>query len=111
MDWIKSLGGLPETVAILVVFAFCVVWIIKSILKRVVDPLARAHHETAETIKRAIDTNTRAVEQTVDHNERIITNHLSGQAQRDEIMLAEMRAVSTSIENINNRRRATDDNG
>ena len=119
MDWVKSLGGLPETIATLVVFAFCVVWIIKAILKRVVDPLALSHREsaeitarsnqeTAETIKRAIDTNTKAVEKAVDHNERIVTNHLSGQAARDVIMLAEMRGVVTSIEQANNRRRADD---
>jgi len=109
MDWIDSLGGLPETVATLVVFAFCVVWIIKCILKRVVDPMARSNHETAETIKKAIDTNTKAVEKSVEHNERIITNHLSGQAARDDLFLTEMRAVSSAMHEANNRRRIVDD--
>ena len=69
MDWVDSLGGLPETVATLVVFAFCVVWIIKAILKRVVDPLAKSNEATAQTLKQAIDTNTEAVKKSVDHNE------------------------------------------
>ena len=108
MDWIKSLGGLPETVATLVVFALCVVWVIRAILKRVVDPLAKSNHETAETIKLAIDTNTKAVEKSLDHNEKIISNHLSGQAARDAIMLDEMRGVVTSIDKMNSRRREGD---
>ena len=108
MGWIDSLGGLPETVATLVVFVVCLILVIRSILKRVVDPLAKSNHETAEAIKQAIDTNTKAVEKAVDHNEKIITNHLSGQAARDEIILGEMRGVVTSIDTMNNRRRAGD---
>lgn len=108
MDWVDSLGGLPVPIAILVVFTVCVIWIIKAIMKRVVDPLAQAHHDTAETIKKAIDTNTDAVKKSVDHNDKIITNHLSGQAKRDEVMIAEMRGVVSVIETMNNRRRADD---
>ena len=108
MDWVNSLGGLPETVATLVVFAFCIVWIIKSILKRVVDPLAQSHRDTADVIRKAIDTNTDAVKKSVDHNETIITNHLSGQAQRDRVFLDEMRSVSSALEASNQRRRAED---
>lgn len=108
MDWVNSLGGLPETVATLVVFAFCVVWIIRAILKRVVDPLAKSNQQTADTLKDAIDTNTEAVKKSVEHNEKIITNHLSGQEARDSLFLAEMREVTETLKDSNNRRRAAD---
>ena len=108
MGWIDSLGGLPETVAVLVVFTICIVWIIKCIIKRVVDPLAKSHQETAQTIKDAIETSAKAVEKSVDHNEKIINNHLSGQASRDEFILSEMKSVADSISRMNNRRREDD---
>ena len=108
MGWIDSLGGLPETIATLVVFALCLIWIIRSIMKRVVDPLARSNKETAETLKNAIDTNTKAVEKSVDHNEKIITDHLSSQEARDRIILDEMREVANAITASNQRRREGD---
>jgi len=106
MGWIDSLGGLPETVATLVVFAFCVVWIIKAILKRVVDPLAKSNHDTAETIKLAIDMNTKAVEKSIDHNETIITNHLSHEQEMHALLVNEMKEVTNTLRESNNRRRA-----
>ena len=108
MDWINSLGGLPETVAVLVVFAFCIVWVIKAILKRVVDPLAKSSAETAETIKAAIDTNARAVEKSVEHNERIITNHLSHEGELHALLVDEMRTVSSALKDSVTRRRSSD---
>jgi len=108
MDWIDSLGGLPETVATLVVFAFCIVWIIKSILKRVVDPLAKSHEASAETLRRAIDTNTEAVKKSVDHNETIITNHLSHEQEMHSLLIGEMKAVSSALQESNSRRRSGD---
>jgi len=108
MGWIDSLGGLPETVATLVVFAFCVVWIIKSILKRVVDPLAKSHEASAETLRRAIDTNSDAVKKSVDHNETIIKNHLSREQEMHSLLVGEMKAVSTALLDANSRRRSGD---
>jgi hypothetical protein len=109
MGWIDSLGGLPETIAVLVIFTLCVIWIIKAIMKRVVDPMAKSNADTAATIKQAIDTNTEAVKKSMDHNEKIIGNHLSGQAARDELFLSEMRSVADAVEKSNSRRRAGDD--
>lgn len=108
MDWIDSLGSLPKDIAMLVVFAVCLILVIKAIMKRVVDPLARSNKETAETLKNAIDTNTKAVEKSVDHNEKIITNHLSSQEARDRIILDEMREVANAITASNQRRREGD---
>jgi len=108
MDWVDSLGGLPETVATLVVFAFCIVWIIKAILKRVVDPLAKSNEASAETLKRAIDTNTEAVKKSVDHNETIITNHLSHEQEMHRLLVGEMKAVSSALLDANSRRRSGD---
>ena len=108
MDWIDSLGGLPETVAVLVVFALCIVWVIRAILKRVVDPLAKSNAETAETIKSAIDTNTKAVEKSLDHNETIIKNHLSHEHEMHTLLVGEMKAVSSALLEANSRRRSDD---
>ena len=108
MGWIDSLGGLPVPVAVLVVFSLCIVWVIKAILKRVVDPLAKSNADTAETIKSAIDTNTKAVEKSLEHNETIITNHLSHEQEMHKMLVDEMKAVSSAINESNSRRRAGD---
>ena len=108
MDWVDSLGGLPETVATLVVFAFCIVWIIKAILKRVVDPLAKSNEATAQTLKQAIDTNTEAVKKSVDHNETIITNHLSHEQEMHKLLVDEMKTVSSVLQESITRRRSGD---
>ena len=108
MGWIDSLGGLPETVAVLVVFALCIVWVIRAILKRVVDPLAKSNADTAETIKSAIDTNTKAVEKSLEHNETIITNHLSHEQEMHALLVSEMRSVSSALQESNSRRRSGD---
>ena len=108
MGWIDSLGGLPVPVAVLVVFSLCIVWVIRAILKRVVDPLAKSNADTAETIKSAIDTNTKAVEKSLEHNETIITNHLSHEQEMHKMLVDEMKAVSSAINESNSRRRAGD---
>jgi len=102
MDWISSLQGLPIPIAILVVFALCLVWVIKSILKRVVDPLANSNKETAKIIKDGLDANTEAVKKATEHNEKIINNHVSHTEAIFHEVITEMRAM-------NNRRRADDD--
>ncbi len=109
--WIDSLRGLPLPVAILVVFTACLAVIFRAVFKRVVDPLATSQKETAETIKKSLDKNTEAVKKSVEHNETIVTNHLVGQAKRDEAMLGEMKEVVTALEQMNDRRRAIDDRG
>jgi len=105
MGWIDSLKGLPLPVAILVVFAVCLILVLRSIFRRVVDPLAESHRETAETIKKALDTNTDAVKKSVDHNEAIIKNHLSKTGERDAAILAEMKGAVAAIDEMNHRRR------
>jgi len=106
--WIDSLKGLPLPIGILVVFTVCMIGILRSVFRRVVDPLTKSHNETAETLRKGLDANTEAVKESVKHSETIITNHLSGQAQRDELMLAEMRGVATAVERMNYRHRSTD---
>jgi len=122
MNWVESLQGLPVPISILVVFTFCLFLILRSVFKRVVDPMAQSNKETAETIRKGLDANTEAVKenadavrQSVEHNETIITNHLSGQAKRDEaqmrreaVMLEEMKNVVVAISQSNERRRVDD---
>ena len=105
MGWIDSLKGLPLPVAILVVFAVCLILVLRCIFRRVVDPLAESHRETAETIKKALDTNTNAVKLSVEHNETIIKNHLSKTGERDAAILAEMKGAVAAIDEMNHRRR------
>lgn len=118
-EWVKNLGGLPEAVALLVVAAIMIItivgYVLRAVFKRVVDPMAESHRATAETLKSAIDTNTEAVKKSVDHNETIITNHLSGQEardrrkeERDEVLIEEMRGVASAIQDSNQRRRVGD---
>ena len=105
MEWIDSLQGLPVPVAILVVFAVCLIFVLRAIFRRVVDPLVASHRETAGTIKEALDTNTDAVKESVKHNETIIENHLSRTGKRDAEILAEMKGAVAAIDQMNHRRR------
>ena len=108
MNWVASLQGLPLPIAILVVFTACIWFVFRAVFKRVVDPLAQSNKETAETIRKGLDANTEAVKESVEHNERIINNHLSGQEKRDAIVLDEMKELVTAIKSSNNRRRSDD---
>jgi len=111
MEWLKVLGDLSPT-ALLV----AAIWIIAHFI---IAPMLRSHKDTierlsktqevaAETMKEGIDANTEAVKESVKHTETIITNHLSGQAGRDQAMIAEMHAMTTVIDDMNHRRRETD---
>lgn len=119
MRWIDSLKGLPLPVGILVIFTVCLAAMLRSIFKRVVDPLTKSHEQTAEVLKESIerhtesltkslDENTEAVRQATKHNEEIIGNHLSKAAKRDAALIREMREVVTSIEIMNSRHRSGD---
>jgi len=107
--WIDSLKGLPLPVGILVVFTVCMVAILRSVFRQVVDPLTKSHEETAKTLRKGLDANTEAVKNSVEHNERIITNHLGAQAKRDSAMIQELRLATAAIDDMNHRRRLLDE--
>jgi len=120
--WIDSLKGLPLPVGILVVFTVCLAAMLRSVFKRVVDPLTKSHEQTAEVLRKSIeqhtesltkslDENTESVRKATEHNEEIISNHLSKSAKRDAALILEMRNVAAAIETINNRRRELDTQG
>jgi len=114
MDWLKGLGELTPAalmvVALLVIAKHIVVPILKT-HERATKELADSHKEGAARFKEALDGNSAAVRESVDHNERIITNHLSKEEARDIAILAEMKSVATAIDQMNHRRRETDGNG
>lgn len=111
MGWLKWLGDLSP-VALLVI----VVWIIATKIiipmlrnhEKAAETMAKAHEKHAEAVAKSLDANTEAVEKSVEHSEKIISNHLSKQAERDAVMLVEMKGVATALEKMNNRRRSTD---
>lgn len=39
MSWVADLAGLPAVVAVLVVFAFCLVFVVRYIAKHMVEPM------------------------------------------------------------------------
>jgi len=106
--WIDSLKGLPLPIGILVIFTVCMIAVLRSVFRRVVDPLTKSYQATMETLKSSLDENTKAVKESVKHNETIITNHLSKSAKRDTAMLLEMRNVADSIKVMNERHRKDD---
>jgi len=118
-DWVNGLAGLPAAVAMLVVAAAIIIIIVTAfmrlIFRRVIDPIVTAHKESTEVMKSAVETNSRAVSANTEavreemkHNERIISNHLSGQEAREKLLLVQMTAVAESIRDANARRRRTD---
>lgn len=108
MDWIESLKGLPLPVGILVVFTVCMIGMLRSVFKRVVDPLTKSHQETAESIRKGLGENTEAVRRSVDHNEEIIKNHLSHNGDLWHEVQGEMRAIADNLRTMNDRHRKYD---
>jgi len=114
MDVLKGLGEMTPpalmVVALLVIAKYIVLPILKTHQTATKD-LADSFRTSAAQFKEALDGNSLAVRESVDHNERIITNHLSKEEARDAVILAEMKSVATAIERMNGRRRETDGNG
>ena len=111
MEWLQLLPDLGSG-ALLVVG----IWIFSA---KIIAPMLRGHQEAiehitqvqdknAEVVRKALEANTEAIKESVDHNERIITNHLSKEVERDAAMLSQMRAVGDSIDAMNKRRRDYD---
>jgi len=111
MEWLKWLGDLSP-VALLVV----AVWVIATKIitpllrshERAVQEITMAHTKEAESFSRSLDENTAAVRQSVQHNERIISNHLSHETEIWNSIKEELVKMHQSVERMNNRRRWTD---
>lgn len=50
MNWIDSLKGLPETVAILALFTACVVLVVKAIARYIADPIKDAINQMSNIV-------------------------------------------------------------
>jgi len=111
MEWLKWLGNLPST-ALLVV----AVWVIATKIiipmlrshERAVQEITIAHTKEAESFSRSLDENSAAVKQSVQHNERIINNHLSHEIEIWNSIKDELVKMHQSVERMNSRRRWTD---
>ena len=104
MDWIDSLKGLPVPIGILVVFTVCVAAILRSIFRRVVDPLVKSSQDSADRIKEGLDKNSEAVESAVKSNETLIRNHLSRESERWEEVKKELINTRNCVNNANQRK-------
>lgn len=110
-EWVSSLRGLPLPVGILVVFTICMMGMLKAVFKHVVTPLPKSQRETSETIRRGLDENTAAAKKAVEHNEKIIENHLSHNGELWWEVQREIRAVSNGLSVMNSRHRKYDKEG
>ena len=111
MEWISALGALSPVVAIVVIYG----WSKRGEEKARIELIKVLGSEWVRPITKVLDANTEAVKvlsaavrKSTEHNEQIIENHLSGQAERDKIILDEMRSVVAAIQESNRRRRAGD---
>jgi len=107
-DWIKALGDLPASIAVLVVFTVCLIGILRAVFRRVVDPMMKSHEETADAIRKGLDANTEAVKRSVEHTEKIVENHLSHNGDLWAEVKHEMHSMTESIDAMNNRNRKYD---
>lgn len=111
MEWLRILGDLSPAALLLAAVWVIAVKVISPVLKSHGDTIQRlssAQEKSAETMKEGIDANSKAVSESVKHNEKIITNHLSAQAKRDSAMIQELRLATSAIDDMNHRRRALD---
>ena len=114
MDVIKGLGELTPSALMVVALLVIAKYIVAPILKThqtATKELADSLRTSAAQFKEALDGTSAAVRESVDHNEKIITNHLSKEEARDQVILLEMKSVAEAIDKMNHRRRETDGNG
>ena len=104
MEWLQWLGDLSPIALFVIVMWIMANNVLKPMLnshKETIERITRTQEASAKTMRDCLDANTEAIKESVDHNERIITNHLSKEVERDAAIISEMRAVSSAIENMN----------